>query len=111
MPRLIAASVEALDLEVAHHVRDGVALAADAGSRAGTRAVVEDQLRRRRGAHAELVLDLLAEREARAALLDDEQRQAARALVAGARVDEEHVAQLVSLTAPFVIHILAPFST
>ncbi len=61
---------------------------------AGTRQSSKRSSAVRRRAHAELVGDLLAEREARRALLDDEQREAPRAAAAGLRVDEEDVAQL-----------------
>jgi len=77
-----------LDLEVPHHVADRVALGADE-VRGRDLAIVEHELRGRRSAHTELVLDLLSEPEARRALLDDELRERARALVAGPRVDEE----------------------
>mmetsp|Transcript_12808 Transcript_12808/g.35502 ORF Transcript_12808/g.35502 Transcript_12808/m.35502 type:complete len:222 (+) Transcript_12808:537-1202(+) len=75
---------EPLDLEVAHHVHVGVALLAYqvAGRHA---AVVEDQLGRGRRAHAALVADLLAQGEARGALLHHEEADA-RGLALLARV-------------------------
>ena len=80
---------EALDLEVAHHVEQALALGAEqvVGRHA---AVVEDQLGGHRGAHAELLFQTLTEGEAGDVLLDHERADAA---LAGPGVDQEHVAE------------------
>ncbi len=89
MPSDIAASVTPLDLQVAHHVERALAVRTDL-VRERHRNVVEDQLRGERGAHAELVLPLLAERETGHALLDQERRDRLRR---GGGVDDEAVAE------------------
>src|SRR5262249_46041017 len=62
-PERHGGEADALDLEVAHHVDRRVALGPEAILDRDL-GLLEDELGRRRGAHAGLVLDLLAEREA-----------------------------------------------
>ena len=78
-----------LDLEVAHHGEGPLALLAEAVGDGDAHAV-EDQLRREGRAHAELVLPLLAQREARHPLLHQERTEAA---LAGGGVHDEGIAE------------------
>src|SRR5690606_22346853 len=84
---------EALELEVPHHAHAGAADLAD-DVRLGHDTIVEHELGRRRRAHAHLVVNLLAELEARETLLDDDHGERAAWRALDARVDEEDVAEL-----------------
>lgn len=86
---------DALDLEVAHHAQRGAADLTNHVGR-GHLDVVEDQLCGHRGTHAALVLNLLAQREARHALLHNERGQTLAGVVAGARIHQEDVAGLLA---------------
>ena len=83
---------EALDLEVAHHVKQGATLFADeVGGRHDT--ILEDQFRGVRRAHAGLVHDLLTDAVPGHAGLHEEgaHLHATLVVLAGAGVDPNHV--------------------